>query len=236
MKTKKCPYCGEIIPDDSKICPICGESLPIEKNKTRKWLAYTAGAVAALLVLLLFVFLLKGNGNGPTTELFTDNNSSTRTDWAEEPDIRSKMPSEEDVEDFDYSEYASEVIPEGLWTHSTFSGTMAANGETYNIELALSYPGAGEIYCEVVGSYHYKGRSDLIPLEGEWIDFDMGRVVMLCLYSDQYLERFEFELDQDDLLSTSILKGDWTQYATEDDYSMTSNPKAKLKVLLKSIQ
>ena len=214
MKTKKCPYCGEIIPKASIICPICGESLSTEIIKTKRFSTYIAGVVAVLMVTISVGIIIKWKGIRPRIE----------------------EPSAEQTEDFKDPEYIGEYAPEGKWTHSYFTGTLTVNGDTFNIELAISYPGTGDIYCDVVGGYRRKGNSTMIPLKGDWVDFSMGSVVILSLYSDQYREKFEFEFDEDDLLSTSFLQGEWAKYATEDDYSQASNPSATSKVFLSSTE
>lgn len=213
MKTKKCVFCSESIPKDAKVCPICGERLPEEKSGNNKWIP--AAAVIAGVVVL-----------GIVAVALLHRDASTSRDYYEEEFYSS---------DYDYEdpENGDEGIPEGMWMHSTFVGTLSGGGKSYQIELGISYPAAGDVHCEVTGGYQYQGQTGVISLEGDWIDLNMGREVLLCLYSDEYLERFDLEFDGEDLLSTTTLTGTWSKYANKNDYEMADNPKSQLSVTLK---
>ena len=115
---------------------------------------------------------------------------------------------------------------------SLFAGVLSGNGKTYKIELSLSYPGQGENGCSFSGEYRYAGHTDSISLEGDWMDMNMGREVLLCLFSYKYLERFDLEFDGSDLRSTKTLKGTWSQYPDKESYSLTSNPSKEFDVTL----
>lgn len=128
-----------------------------------------------------------------------------------------------------------EEVPESMWIHSSFAGTMTGDGRTYRIELWITYPGTGDVYCDVKGGYRYEGHSDMISLEGDWWDFNMGRIVMLDLHSDRYREHFLLEFDGEDLISTTTLEGTWSKYANEEDYADGSTPTKKLDVNLKEV-
>ena len=61
-------------------------------------------------------------------------------------------------------------IPESMWTRNFYNGTLSGGGKTYNITMAISFPGTGAFPCSIVGSYQYKGHDDSISLEGDWIE------------------------------------------------------------------
>ena len=53
------------------------------------------------------------------------------------------------------------------------------------------------------------------------------------LYSDEYFERFDLEMDGEDLISSTVLKGTWEKYANEREYQLAGTPKKQLIVELR---
>lgn len=132
---------------------------------------------------------------------------------------------EEDVDDDD--------IPESMWTRGFYSGTMSGGGKSYNISVAISYPGKGKPGCPIIGSYQYEGHSDMIVLGGDWIELKDLYQMSPMLYSDEYFERFDLEMDGEDLISSTVLKGTWEKYANEREYQLAGTPKKQLIVELR---
>ena len=124
-------------------------------------------------------------------------------------------------------------IPESLWTRNFYSGTMSGDGKTYRIKMAISYPGDGSFNCPIIGSYQYEGHEDLIGLKGDWIELTDLYEQIPVLYSDEYLERFDLEMNQGDLISSTILKGTWSKYDNKEDYDNAGYPQKQLNVELR---
>lgn len=51
--------------------------------------------------------------------------------------------------------------------------------------------------------------------------------------SDEFLERFELEMNGEDLISSTVLKGTWKKYDNKRDYDFSDTPKKKLDVVLR---
>ena len=132
---------------------------------------------------------------------------------------------EEEIDDND--------IPESMWTRGFYSGTLSGGGKSYNISVAISFPGKGKPGCPIIGSYQYEGHSDLIVLSGDWIELKDLYQMFPLLYSDEYFERFDLEMDGEDLVSSTVLKGTWSKYANEREYQMAGTPKKQLNVELR---
>lgn len=124
-------------------------------------------------------------------------------------------------------------IPESMWTRNFYNGTLSGGGKTYNITMAISFPGTGAFPCSIVGSYQYKGHDDSISLEGDWIELTDLYEQYPVLSSDEYLERFELEMNGEDLISSTVLKGTWKKYDNKRDYDFSDTPKKKLDVVLR---
>lgn len=232
MKKKKCVFCGEMIPQGTKVCPVCGETLPASNLKTeigtKQWIFIAVVGILSAVASYFVVSLL--NPKPDYYEITPELSENVQTPRNSSPE--SNTSNDSSSEGSIYEEYEDDDIPEAMWTPSTFVGELTGNGHTYPIELFISYPMSGKFRCRVVGSYRYKGHTGLISLEGDWMELAMGRIVVLCLNSDEYLERFDLDFDGNDLLSTKKLTGTWSKFSNHEDYSTGSNPTKKLSVTL----
>lgn len=64
MKKKKCVFCGEMIPQGTKVCPVCGERLPESNLKSgrgnKKWIFIAVvGIILSAVASYFVVYLLK---------------------------------------------------------------------------------------------------------------------------------------------------------------------------------
>lgn len=185
------------------------------------------GMIALLCLYFIISFFTK------TEQKTQDTNTSKPVEAisqnpANDVDSRQKEYQKQVEESID-----EEDIPESMWTRSFYSGTLSGGGKTYPITMAISYPGDGEFGCPIIGSYQYKGHDDFIGLEGDWIELSDLYEQYPILYSDEYLERFDLEMDGEDLMSSTVLKGSWSKYNNKRDYDNADNPKTKLDVELK---
>ena len=127
---------------------------------------------------------------------------------------------EEEIDDND--------IPESMWTRGFYSGTLSGGGKSYNISVAISFPGKGKPGCPIIGSYQYEGHSDLIVLGGDWKELKELYRMFPLLYSDEYFERFDLEMDGEDLVSSTVQKAHGANTQMKGNTKCQELPKNKL--------
>ena len=186
-----------------------------------------------VLLLIIAVVILFACNSGPQKQ------NSSIPDQAEavsQDQTSSVSSSEQDSQGQIAEGIDDDEIPESVWTRNIYSGTMSGGGKTLNITMAISYPGDGTFNCPIICSYQYEGHNDLIALEGDWIELTDLYEQLPVLYSDEYLERFELEMNGEDLISSTVLKGTWNKYDNKKDYDFGDYPQKKLNVELKLVQ
>lgn len=226
MKSIRCPFCNELIPARSKTCPICCEVLPKKDVRLPRWGLVVFFSILVCIIAVAIVFWSRNTRASASTEIYVEDELESAT-------YNNNVQTGFSIND--HSENSDESIPEGLWTQSNYKGTLSGGGKKYGITLSISYPGLGEYGCPVQGGYQYDGHTGVIPLEGEWMDLAMGRVILLVLSSKEYRESFSFELEEDDLVSSGTLTGTWEKYTNEEDFSLAQNPDKKYDVRLMEI-
>lgn len=186
-----------------------------------------------VLLLIIAVVILFACNSGPKKQ------NTSIPDQAEtvSQDQTSSLSSSEQAYQGQIAEgIDDDEIPESMWTRNFYSGTMSGGGKTFNITMAISYPGDGSFNCPIIGSYQYEGHDDFIGLKGGWIELKDLYEQFPVLYSDEYLERFDLEMNERDLISSTVLKGTWSKYDNKKDYDFGDYPQKELKVVLKLLR
>lgn len=194
-------------------------------NKIIKW-------AVALLGLFIIISILTRTEQKTKDSDIPDQVEVISQDMADELD--SGIEDSQDQDDLMQveEEIDEDDIPESLWTRNVYSGTLSGDGRTYNITMAISYPGDGSFSCPIIGSYQYEGHDDLISLEGDWIELTELSEQYPILYSDEFLERFDLKMNGEDLISSTVLKGTWSKYDNKKDYDNADYPQKQLNVVL----
>ena len=186
----------------------------------------------ALLVFLLGLFLIAYTVLNRSGQKSQDSAAPEPVETIPQEQNKQGDFHQEDTPVLVREEMDDEEAPESLWTRNFYSGTLSGGGKTYEITMAISYPGEGSFNCPIIGSYQYKGHNDSIVLEGDWIELKDLYMQLPVLYSDEYLERFDLEMNGEDLISSTVLKGTWSKYGNKSDYDNADKPKKSLDVVL----